>query len=153
MMPGPSFLDALKAAADAAERAEDAFRREIAERAKALDRARTFAYRRLNFMRAIAEAVAGAENEETAVAVAKAVMRGKLGWANDSEAREEVLAHFIPVARQVFASLAPPEDEGAARPDIVAALAGFESWYAATHPNPFWALFEQYMPETPVVDF
>lgn len=153
MVPGSSFLDALKAAANAAEKAEDDFRREIAERAKALDRERAFAHRRLNFMRTIADAVATAESEEIAVAVASAAMQAKLGWASDSEARSEVLTRFAPVAQQVFASLAPSEDEDAPRPDVVAALAEFEAWYRATHPNPFWSLFEHYMPETPVVDF
>jgi hypothetical protein len=33
------------------------------------------------------------------------------------------------------------------------AAEGFETWYAATHPAAFWALFEQYIPETPRVDF
>ncbi len=32
-------------------------------------------------------------------------------------------------------------------------LKAFEEWYAQTHPQPFWILFENYMPETPVVDF
>ena len=32
-------------------------------------------------------------------------------------------------------------------------LKNFERWYAETHTGPFWVLFENYMPETPVVDF
>jgi hypothetical protein len=38
-------------------------------------------------------------------------------------------------------------------PDVIEVLAEFERWYRETHPNPFWKLFETYMPETPVVDF
>jgi hypothetical protein len=154
MMPASSFLDGLKLAAERAEQAENAFRREIAERTKALERERAFAHRRLNFMRAIAEAVASAESEEIAVAAATAIMRTKLGWSSDSDARTEVLSHFAPVAQQVFASLAPAqEDDKTGAPDVVGALAEFEAWYRDTHPNPFWVLFEHYMPETPVVDF
>jgi hypothetical protein len=146
------FLDALAQAADAAEKAEAAFRREIAARVKALEQERAFAFRRLNFMRAIAAVIAEAEDEEAAVANALAVVRDKLGWASDSEARTETLTQFAPVARAAFASLAPPDAE--AEPvDVGAALATFESWYAATHPQPFWVLFETYMPETPRVDF
>jgi hypothetical protein len=37
--------------------------------------------------------------------------------------------------------------------DVIDALTEFERWYAETHPKPFWVLFENYMPETPVVDF
>jgi hypothetical protein len=153
MTPAPSFLDALKLAADNAARAEEEFRCSIAERTKALERERAFAHRRLNFMRAIADAVASAENEDIAVAAATAVLRSKLGWSNDSEARSEVQEHFKPVARQVFASLAPPEADEAPPRDVVAVLTTFETWYRDTHPNPFWMLFEHYMPETPVVDF
>jgi len=147
-----SFLDRLDFAAKAAARAEDDFRRETAARVKALERERAFAYRRLNFMRAIADAAAAAQSEEIAVAAATAVMRSKLGWSSDSDARSEVLARFGPVAQQVFASLAPPDDE-APPPDVAQALADFEAWYRQTHPDSFWMLFEHYMPETPVVDF
>ena len=147
-----SFLDALKDAADAAEAAEARFRREIAQRAREVEQERAFAFRRLNFMRAIADAVASAENEETAVASASAVLRDRLGWASSSEARDAVVIQFAPVSQAVFASLAPPEAEVDA-PDVGAALAAFEAWYASTHPNAFWVLFEHYMPETPRVDF
>jgi hypothetical protein len=147
-----SFLDRLDIAAKEAARAEDDFRRETAARAKALEHERAFAYRRLNFMRAIVEAVATVENEEIAVAAAMAVMRTKLGWSSDSEARTDVLGHFAPVAQAVFADLAPRDDD-APPPDVIGALADFEAWYGETHPNAFWVLFEHYMPETPVVDF
>jgi hypothetical protein len=32
-------------------------------------------------------------------------------------------------------------------------LAEFENWYAGSRPVLFWVLFEQYIPETPRVDF
>jgi hypothetical protein len=147
-----AFLNGLKSAAERAEVAETKFRREIAERTKALERERAFAFRRLNFMRAVADAIASAENEDTAVAVASSVLRAKLGWASDSEARDEVVARFKPVARAMFASLAPPEAE-ADNADPGQALADFEAWYANSHPAAFWTLFEHYMPETPLVDF
>ena len=153
MTPASSFLDALKIAADQAERAEDEFRREVAQRTKALDRERAFAHRRLKFVRAIADAVAAAEREEIAVAAAAGVMRVKLGWSDDSEARAEVLSRFSPVAREVFACLAPGRDEDSSQPDVARALDEFETWYRSTHPNAFWVLFEHYMPETPRVDF
>ena len=52
----------------------------------------------------------------------------------------------------MFSQLAPEEAESEPG-DVAEALAGFESWYAATHPVAFWVLFENVMPETPVVDF
>jgi hypothetical protein len=159
MIPTPSFLDNLKLAADAATVAEEKFRREIASRTKALETERAFAFRRLNTMRAIAEVVAGAEAEEIAVAAATAVLRAKLGWGTDSEARDLVISRFVPVAQAMFASpspqiAAPAGDEPPpAPPDVIGTLAEFERWYDETHSGPFWVLFENYMTETPVVDF
>jgi hypothetical protein len=148
-----SFLDALKLSADRSSAAEDEFRRGIVERTKELEKQRSFAFRRLNLMKELAGVIAGAESEEIAVAGATAVLRAKLGWASDSEARVEVVSRFAPVAQAVFASLAPDEGDEGEKPDVIAALGEFEAWYAATHSNPFWILFENYMPETPVVDF
>ncbi len=153
MMPGPSFLDDLKRATERAAAAENDFRREIAQRIKAIENERAFAFRRFNLMRTIADVVASAESEEIAVAGATALLRAKLGWSSDSEARSAVLSRFAPVAQAMFASLAPSDDEDAPTPNVIATLAEFERWYGETHPNPFWILFENYIPETPVVDF
>lgn len=133
--------------------AEDEFRRSIAERMKELEKQRSFAFRRLNLMKELSGVIAQAESEVIGVAVATAVLRAKLGWVNDSEARSEALSCFAPVAQAMFASLVPSADDNEEKPDVIEALGEFETWYAATHPNPFWVLFENYMPETPVVDF
>jgi len=152
MTPPASFLDALKSDADKAAAVESEFRRQSAERIKALECERAFAFRRLNLMRGIAEAVAAAEDSEMAVASSLALLRAKLGWSSDSEARAAVLSRFSSVAQAVLASLAPVEEEGSP-PDVAVALADFEAWYAASHATPFWTLFEHYVVETPVVDF
>jgi hypothetical protein len=163
MKPTRSFLDELKAAADRTATAEDELRREIAERMRTIEFERAYAFRRLNFMRAVADVVAGAEGEEIAVAAATAILRVKLGWSDQSEARDAVVSRFAPVAQAMYASLSPDKRAAAKRdaakryaaaePDVLAALREFEGWYAATHPKPFWVLFENYMQETPVVDF
>jgi hypothetical protein len=153
MGPAASYLDALKLAADQSAVAENEFRSQIAARIKELEKQRAFAFRRLNLMKEVSGVIAGAESEEIAVAVATAVLRAKLGWADDSEARMAVVSSFAPVAQAMFASLAPAESEDEEEPDVVRALKEFEAWYAETHPNSFWVLFENYMPETPVVDF
>jgi hypothetical protein len=59
-------------------------------------------------------------------------MRAKLGWWDESEARTQVLSRFVPVAQQIFASLAPIIEEKAPPPDVLAALAQFETWYRET---------------------
>jgi hypothetical protein len=153
MGPAESYLDALKVAADRSSVAENEFRSQIAARVKELEKQRAFAFRRLNLMKEVSGVIAGAESEEIAVAVATAVLRAKLGWVDDSEARMAVVSSFAPVAQAMFASLAPVESEDEEKPDVINALKEFEAWYAETHPNAFWVLFENYMPETPVVDF
>jgi hypothetical protein len=158
------FLDALKAAADEAEKAEGQFRREIAQRIALLERERAFAFRRLNLMQAVTKAVTGAESEEAAVACALDALCDKLGWQAASPARDAVLTQFTPVVQSVFHDLTQPAESEPAEsagttsadstsPPVQDALAAFETWYAGGHQAPFWALFEHYIPETPRVDF
>jgi hypothetical protein len=147
------FLAVLQAAADNAAEAEAQFRRDANRRFAALEAARAFAHRRLNLMRAIADAAAQPESEEIAVANALAVLKEKLGWRGDSEARSEALSRFAPVARAVARSSVSAREDGGPEPDVMTTLAEFEAWYAQNHPGPFWALFEQHFPETPLVDF
>ncbi|EJW09764.1 hypothetical protein A33M_0988 [Rhodovulum sp. PH10] len=145
------FLRDLEVAADHAEIAESRFRQEAAQRIAALEAERAFAFRRLNVMRTVTEAVAGAPGEDEAVAAALDAVREKLGWAADSEPHVEVLAHFAPVPQAIHRSLAAPDDPPEPSPQD--ALVEFERWYADERRGPFWTLFEQRMPETPLVDF
>lgn len=148
-----TILDALEATARSAGAAETAFRREAAERIKTLERDRSHAFRRVNLLRPIVEAVARAESEEMAVADSQAILRTKLGWSNDSEARSAILTRFATVVKGMFATL-HPRSKGEVEPiDILALLDAFESWYEEAHRASFWNLFDQPMQETPVVDF
>ncbi|MDX8529183.1 hypothetical protein RFM68_32570 [Mesorhizobium sp. MSK_1335] len=99
-------------------------------------------------MQAIADAVAPAESEDIAVAHAFAALRTSLGWNADSEARSEVISHFAPVALAMFRV-----SNGNRSASIHAALANFERWFFECRNSVFWTLFEQQMPDTPVVDF
>ena len=146
-----AFLEVMQRAASDAASAETTYRREAAERIKQLERERSFAFRRVNLMKPIADAAARAESEEMAVAGSQAILRAKLGWSGDSEVRSAVLTEFAKVAQALFASLHPVEEQPPA--DVLALLKDFEAWYEATHSTPFWDLFDQPMPETPLVDF
>lgn len=150
-MSAASFLATLETAAHSAAAAETAFRREAAERIKTLERDRSFAFRRVNLMRPIADAVARAESEELAVAGGLAILRAKLGWSDDTEARSAILALFTPVIQGIFSDQNPEPE--APPPDVLARLAEFETWYVTEHRKSFWDLFDQPMPETPLVDF
>jgi len=154
MKSSPSFLDALKSEADRASGAESAFHRELTQRIKALEQERAFAFRRLNLMQTIAQTVATTEEPAVAVANSLALLRTELGWDEDSESRSAVLSRFAPVAEAVFVNLTPPNEGRAPSPDsaVINALTEFERWYAATYPTPFWALFDRYVPEMPLVE-
>ena len=145
-----SFLDAMKQAAERAAAAEEGFRRDYAQRVAVLERERAHAFRRLNLMRSLADAAAAAE-KEAAIAGALTAFRDKLGWSSDSEARTATVEHFRPVIEAMVGALGAKDGE--AVPDVPAALAEFETWYAAAHGSAFWVLFDHYMPETPRVDF
>ena len=98
-MSASSYLDALTIAANQAAAAEDgAFVARLRRASRRWERDRVHAFRRLNLMRAIAEAISPVESPEIAVAATNAVLRHRLGWADDSEARAEVLSHFAPIA-------------------------------------------------------
>jgi hypothetical protein len=153
MSPAQSYLDVLKLSAERSAAAEDEFRRGIAERTRQLEKERSFAFRKLKLISDISAAIAETESEEIAVATATAMLRAKLGWVSDSEARMQVVSSFTPVAQAMFASLSSSESDDEAKPDVIRSLADFEAWYEKAHPHPFWFLFENYMPETPVVDF
>lgn len=140
------YLDALQATADAASRAEADYRVEAAGRIAALEQERAFAFRRLNLMRSMSEC-ASAEDEQTAVTQAQALLQDKLGWEGGNDFRANVTTNFVPVAAAIFASA------NAGHEPVEVALAEFESWYEHTYAAPFWKLFEQHMRETPLVDF
>lgn len=156
MTPSPTFLDALKAAADQASGAETAFHRELAQRIKLLEEERAYAFRRLNLMQLIANSVMGSEDRDVAIAGSLAMVRIELGWDGEDDNHNLVMAQLRPVSEAVLAVLNPPVEENARpeapAPDPVAALKQFEQWYTATYQRSFWSLFDQERPELPLVE-
>jgi hypothetical protein len=145
-----ALIAEFETAAKAAQAAEAALRQQMVDEVARSNASAPFAYRRLNLMRPVTEAVASAANEETALANGLAMMRAELGWDSDSESRSETLARFADVVRTIFASCA--ETEEAPATTVSGALAAFENWYAAKYQRSFWTLFEQYIPEMPLVE-
>lgn len=151
-MPAATFLADLALAASSAAEAETEFRRSVGARIAALEQERAIAFRRLNLMRGLSEALGQADDEAAALGAGRAMLAGRLGWQATSEAREEVLGRFAIVARALLAQDRGEPDPGEAT-DPADALAEFEAWYAASRGTPFWRLFDTAMPETPLVDF
>ena len=83
MMTATTYIEGLQQAADKAQSAEAAYRREAAARIAILERERAFAFRRMNLMRSVAEAarpqvddssdLAEQSGEEIAVARAQGI--------------------------------------------------------------------------------
>lgn len=156
MMQPHGFLDELARAAEAASAAEGEFRRTISARIAALEQERSFAFRRLNLMRAVTEAVEQADSDASATGACRAMLMGRLGWSGISDAERETLERFAPVAEAARCACRPPAPEAAGDTppaDPAGALGRFEAWYAASRGTPFWLLFDHVMPETPLVDF
>jgi hypothetical protein len=149
----PAFLSTLEAAARAADSEETAFRREAAARIEGLERARTFAFRRLNVLRAMAEAARRAPDADASVAAQLGLIRDRLGWEHaEAETPRAVLERLSALAACIAAE-ARVDTAAPTSGDPCAELARFEGCYAERFGSPFWALFDRYSPETPVVDF
>ncbi len=148
-----SFIADLELAATSAQREEIAFRENIAAEITRRERARQFAFRRLDLARTMSAAAASAESEEDAVARQLAAFKRELDWHSESDARKRILDAWRPVAAAVW-SHARPDDADAAPPaSVPAAMLAFEDWYRSEHGNDFLALFDQEIPEMPVVEF
>jgi hypothetical protein len=148
----PAFLATLEAAAHAADAEETTFRREAAARIETMERARTFAFRRLNVLRAMAEAAGRAPDPDASIAAQVGLIRDRIGWRRpEDETPRAVLERLAPLAASVDAEVRAGADADTG--DSCAELERFERWYAERFGVPFWALFDHHSPETPVVDF
>jgi hypothetical protein len=152
MSPAAASLVAqFEAAALAARQAEEALRKRLADEISASERKRTFAFRRTGLVRTLAVASAGVDKEEEALAAQRRAVREELGWSGPSAAHDAILARLEPVGRAVWQCACGAE--AATAEAVHAELEAFEAWFEGAHGKPFYALFDQYVPEVPVVDF
>lgn len=145
-----SLLDRLKAAAARAQAAETQYRREATEKIARLETERAFAFRKLNLLTAMADAMRDAGSEEAAAARGLTLLRDRIRWSALDEARNEVLSRFASVAAAVHRATTRADE--AATNEVGDRLAEFEVWHLNHRGNPFWALFEQELPELPLVE-
>ncbi len=147
-----ALMAAFEASAKAAQVAEEDLRKAMTEQVKRLERQRAFAFRRTRLVRLLAGHAGTPESkpEEVWQAQRRAV-RDELGWTGASEAHEAILARLQPVAAAVHNHLCGKENSAPA--EVMAELEAFEAWFEGAHGKSFYALFDQYFPEVPVVDF
>lgn len=153
----PGFVLALESVAAAAQRAEVAFRNNIAAEIERHERERQFAYRRVSIATAMAAAAKTAESEEQAVVAQADALKSEIGWHSDTERRQRVLDAWKAVAVAVWRELQPATAADAENPDAGAlvrhAMVVFEAWYEAEFGVPFLAILDYEIPEMPVVEF
>lgn len=152
MTPGAAALVAdFEAAAKTAQTAETAARKKASEEIARVERARVFAFRRIRLVRLLASAAAGAATAEEAMAAQRQVLCAEFGWTSESAAHREILAGIDPVAETVWHCACGEGTQDSAA--VTERLARFEQWFEAARGKPFYSLFDQYVPEVPVVDF
>ena len=147
-----SLLTAFEAAAKNAQAAEEELRKSMTAQIARLERQRAFAFRRTRLVRILATHAGepGSKQEEMWQAQRRAV-REELGLSSASEAHEAILARLQPVGGAVSQCICAVE--GSAPSSVLAELEAFEAWFESAHGKSFYALFDQYYPEVPVVDF
>jgi len=152
-----SYMKDLEQAARNANVAEDAFRKDFARKVEELRRARAHAWRRLNLLRVLGRELAGLPEEEVE-AKGRAVFYRETAQNGATEPQREAAAQFAPVVLAVWQAVREvPEDEtgagaGEPAPDVRAALATFEDWYAANRNGVFLDLMERDIVELPLVE-
>ena len=140
-----------EAAAKTAQQAEEALRKKMSQDVAHLERQRAFAFRRTRLIRCLATSAAGAETEDAALAAQRHAVRDELGWSGESEAHRAILDRLQAVGRAVWECTTEEGDGTSAA--VASALKAFEAWFEEAHGKSFYALFDQYYPEVPVVDF
>jgi hypothetical protein len=141
-----------EAAAKAAQEAEAALRRSMAEEIARIERERAFAFRRTHLVRLLASSAEGAEDEAAALAAQSEAACREFGWSAERPAHKEILERLAPVGKAVWQCACTLQDQvdATATND---ALRKFEDWFEQARGQSFYRLFEHHIPDTPLVDF
>lgn len=146
-----ALLDAFEAAAETAQKTEMTVRRKLADEVARLERERTFAFRRVRLLRTLLNAAETQDNEQDALAAERRALCRELDWNGETEAQAAILDRLQPVALSVWNCTCAHDQQDPAA--ITQELQAFEAWHEAAHGKSFYALFDRYVPQVPVVDF
>jgi len=156
-----AYLDDLERTAHQLSADEETYRREAAVRFRELEQARAFAFRRLNLMRTIIDAVGGIEEEEDAMKAGTIAFMREVEWPGATEAQRQAIEQFKPVVLSAWQISRVEGDAGdtsgidTSAMDTSAmekALADFEHWFANTRNSPFLTVMEREVVELPLVE-
>lgn len=159
----PPFLAEMERLATIAQNDELTFRQGIATEIARRERARQFAFRRVELVRLMAGAASSAETEDDAIVRQNAALCREFGWYGGSDRQARCLDAWRTVATAVWHHAAaarteprtprPAPAEAGEAPSVHDALLAFEAWYETETGAPFLAALDHEMPEIPVVEF
>ncbi len=146
-----ALLGQFEAAAEAAQETEIALRKKLADEVARLERERTFAFRRVRLVRTLLNAAEVHDTEFDALMAERRAVCNELDWNGETEMQSAILDRLQPVAASIWKSTCADSAQDAAA--ITQELQAFETWHEATYGKSFYALFDRYVPQVPVVDF
>ncbi|MCW5745711.1 MAG: hypothetical protein KIT36_05875 [Alphaproteobacteria bacterium] len=151
-----SFMGDLERQARAAARAEADFRLEVRDRLAQLEATRIAAYRRLNLLRGMLEAVSAVDEAAAAIDAGIDYACRCTGWSETDQSYAELRERLRPTADAMQAArlATTPGQEPPSPQAPLLAFAGFEAWYQARFGADFLALMASDAPTfQSVVDF
>lgn len=150
----PAFVAELERQAQSAARGEADFRVQARDRLAQFEGLRVSAYRRLNLLRDMVGAMAGAADDPAAIAAGLDFACTRSGWSEGHSAYAEVRDHLKPVAEAILVADRPVEEGQPTPTPPVLAFASFEAWYRARFDTDFLSLMASDTPTfQSVVDF
>lgn len=149
----PAFIEQLSVAATEAQRAESTFRDSFAREIARHERARQFAYRRLDIARTMTSAARSAEDANAAVAAQTKALKSEFGWYGDTARNRQISEAWRPVALAIWSSVAPGASDRSTVVDVPAAMLAFEAWYENAFGQNYLVILDHEIPEIPVVEF
>ena len=159
-----TLIARLQADCTAAESVERAVRARVEGELREAERARAFAWRRLNALSDMARIAAREPDRAVAVDRQLVALFREIGWIEAGldelgEGARPLLGRLRPIAEALHAQSHPAADNDGTSSlpaevvDPVAAFRAFEAWYEADRGQPFLQAFERYAPPTPLVEF
>lgn len=144
----------LDGAAHGASVAEEKFRREALDRIAGLERERIFAFRRLNLMKAVIEAMSAAEDHPVAIKHATSALLREVNWNGASESQREAIEKFLPVANAVWEARQDDREKDGEESVMAVErqLAAFEAWFERNRNAAFLSLMDREPLELPLVE-
>ena len=151
-LPAMTLLTHFEAAAKAAQASETELRKALAQQIAKAERHRAYAFRRTRLVRALAtHDIAPNDTVDAAWVAQKKSVCEELGWSVISESHQVILTHMQPLAAAVQVCVSAPEELPATA--VLHELETFETWFEQAHGKSFYVLFDQYVPQVPLVDF